>query len=191
MDDYYSGHYKGGAIAGGVWRGFEACYPQTQPYLDHYAVPDLLAQTLQKSFEHKPHWAQIMTWDDCEFMFCLSLRPSLTGYISFTDTEGTQIEPSFLISAKEYNCNSINSCANGPMMGGTPDCSLPYCPGTGRSIEECRGASPQCAGVCNGGRICSPYRDLITLYKSLVNSVASDQEVENLLHAIPRPPVNA
>merc|ERR1712183_784037 len=43
VDDYYQ-HPPNGTkpIVGGAWRGFEACYGHSDPYLDHYANADLL-----------------------------------------------------------------------------------------------------------------------------------------------------
>lgn len=151
------------AIMGGVWRGFEACYSEKQPYLDHYANAALLQETVRLAKQYKPPFAQIMTWDDY--------------------TEGTMIEPSFLIRNKINKCNSIDTCANGAYQGFTLDCSLPFC----ADGYPCNLTSPFCL-QCNDGGICSPYRDLIQLYKELVDPSQDDTYIEALFAAIEKPP---
>jgi len=151
------------AIMGGVWRGFEACYSEKQVYLDHYANSALLQDTVRLAKEYKPAFAQIMTWDDY--------------------TEGTMIEPSFLIRNKINNCNSIDACSNGAYQGFTLDCSLPFC----ADGYPCNLTSPFCL-QCNDGGICSPYRDLIQLYKELVDPSQDDTYIEALFAAIEKPP---
>lgn len=164
IDSYYN-NPPGGTppLVGGAWRGFEACYEESQPYLDHYENKDLLSATIGKAKLHKPPFCQIMTWNDY--------------------TEGTMIEPSFLIHDKGNGCNNIGLCANGEDQGGTPDCSLPYCQTEG---TYCNQTSPHCAS-CNDGGLCSPYRDLIVLYKELVDSSRKDSEIEVIFRRIPMP----
>eukprot|EP00927_Polykrikos_kofoidii_P049544 TRINITY_DN43593_c0_g1_i1.p1 TRINITY_DN43593_c0_g1~~TRINITY_DN43593_c0_g1_i1.p1 ORF type:complete len:461 (-),score=64.07 TRINITY_DN43593_c0_g1_i1:158-1540(-) len=163
VDSYYRNPPAGTeAVVGGAWRGFEACYAMKQPYLDHYVNAGLLRGTVAKAKHYNPPFVQLMTWDDY--------------------TEGTMIEPSFLIHDKINGCNSIKSCANGENQGGSPDCSVPYC----ADGHECNKKSPHCS-KCNGGRLCSPYRDLIVLYHELVGGSKSDEEIEAIFKAIPKP----